>query len=413
MERKEINSKVSKKSIAVWGTGKRARKFICMYRSKFDIVCCYDNNENDENRFCEGVPVRKYDSNKTTSIVIASSFWNEIVPQLMEDGKIVGKDILIDVFIKNIVKYEDWVTLSRLIGNQKFDVKGLAMGRKASIVYGNCQTRAVENVLAYSDEFNKEYWILSIPRVCEWNKGYDLHYFLGDSKFWEMIELFIYQHVADTNSYSLELATIRIINRLHGSCRKISILNLYFTGYFIQYEPNNNNCLKDIEGKGLLHGGDKYVDELMKQGYPKEKILALINSDDFIEGSEIEKISQESLNELMTRERGVDVKIVEYIETNFRRTQLFHSENHPCKGLMIEYTNRILEYMGFDKVNISEEDVWVCSLKETDIPIYPAVIRYFNMEKRETKYYPNRWLEHDLMLSFDDYIEMYIASKTV
>lgn len=404
---------MSKKSIAVWGTGKRARKFICMYRSKFDIVCCYDNSANDGKRFCEGVPVRKYDSNETMSIMIASSFWNEIVSQLMEDGKIVGKDIFIDVFIKNIVKYEDWVMLSRLIGNQKFDAKGLAMGRKVSMVYGNCQTRVVENVLTYSDEFNQEYWIISIPRIYEWDKGYDLQCFLGDSKLWDMIELFVYQHVADTNTYSLELSTSRIMNRLSGSCRKVSILNLYFLGYFMQYEPNNNNYLKDIEGMGLLHWRDKYVDELIEQGYPKEKILSLINCDSFIEGSEIEKKSQESLNELMARERGVDVKIVEYIEANFRGKQLFHSVNHPCKSLMIEYANRILEYIGYDRVNISEEDVWIRSLKATDIPIYPAVIKYLNMEKWETKYYPNRWMANDLVLSFDDYIEMYIALNTM
>ena len=50
------------------------------------------------------------------------------------------------------------------------------------------------------------------------------------------------------------------------------------------------------------------------------------------------------------------------------------------------------------------------TLKGQDIPLYPAVIKKLGLKKYEKSYYPNRYLCSELLLDFEEFVEMYMEA---
>lgn len=224
------------------------------------------------------------------------------------------------------------------------------------------------------------------------------------------IYLFIYQTVSDSNKFSPLLSTDRILKKLKRDCRKVNILNLYYRGYFPQIDENKNLPLKGLITIGLFPFRDKYIDEFFKQGMNEDEIIKRIRKADFINSDEIDENAKASMKELENREKNVDVKIVDYIKEHIREEQLFYSCNHPNENLLTEYVNRIMEYLGYARIEINSQDVVlsVGSLKAWDVPIYPSVLNFFDLKKYENRYYVNKGLYEDMLLSFEEYMKVYI-----
>lgn len=282
--------------------------------------------------------------------------------------------------------------------------------KKLAIIYGNCQTSVIEKILNANKEFRKRYKIISIPRVCTWDDRFE--YLVTKDSIWQFIDLFIYQSVSKNNKFSCMLNTDDLLKKLNADCIKINIINLYFTGYFPQVIPNNKNKLMDIHQSGIFPYGDKYIDELIEKEKNYVDIIDIVGKDDFISDFEIENCCEKSFCELRLREKEVDVKIVDYIEAHYKEEQLFYSFNHPNEHLLIEYSNRILQYLGFQKNDIDIVDFLLQfgTLKGQDIPVYPTVVKKLGLKKYEKVYYPNRFLFSEMILDFQEYIKMYIET---
>lgn len=295
------------------------------------------------------------------------------------------------------------------------EYKNFLSSKKIAVVYGNCQTGKIEKLLSLSKEFNNDYYVVYIPKVCEYieKKDYITH-FINDNNFFNKINLFIYQKVGVDNRFSSELATDHILEKINREiCKTVCISNIYFDGYFPQYKRNTNSPLKTVHQSGLFPFADKFIDKMISDGMKTDDIVEVSNSKDMLSEDEINSYIFESFNELRKREKGVDIGISDYLECSYKDEQLFYSPNHPCKKVLEEYVNRILNYIGYDRIEISESDFDICcsTLKGQDIPIYPCVANKIKLKKYEKSFYPNRYLDSNLRLDFCDYIRLYIQTK--
>lgn len=135
--------------------------------------------------------------------------------------------------------------------------------------------------------------------------------------------------------------------------------------------------------------------------------------EDFLTEKEIEQKCEDSLQRLRVRENDVDIGICDYLERFYRDVQLFYSINHPICSVLYEYANRILEYLGYDRmIFMSEEDMILMfgSLKGIDMVVYPAVIKVLELKKYEKAYFPNKMLADDYLLDFRTYQKEYIEN---
>lgn len=96
---------------------------------------------------------------------------------------------------------------------------------------------------------------------------------------------------------------------------------------------------------------------------------------------------EELLNNLRSREIGLDVFISDYISSYFRCSKLFYSMNHPSNQLLVEMLRRLLARydlrIGFEERATS----YPYTLNQIDIP-YPDYVRKYyrlNCELSEIK----------------------------
>lgn len=194
--------------------------------------------------------------------------------------------------------------------------------------------------------------------------------------------------------------------KLNKKCKVIRIPNIYFDGYF----PQIINVEK-YNGK-LYPRRDKYIDLLFKKGITEEEIVKTIKDIKFLNKEFIEDCVKKSFEILKVREEQCDVKILDYIKSNYIKKQLFYSPNHPINIVIKELTIRILKKLNINDFKFEDEEILDdnknYSLIGQDCVIYPSVIYNLNLTIYNKKYYPNRYINKNLELYFDEYIISYI-----
>lgn len=256
--------------IAIWGTGSLARKIYALYCDKVDVVCFYDSDEAKTGQTIGNVKVEKWSGNCEYKIVIASTFWREIAVMLnyTEFVKNGGIYTLSSIYFKNTTRLT-YTDLRDFLEISKYDdYTEFIENEKIVVLYGNCQMNMIEGIMKLWDDFTRDYMIVNVPKVYGWI--YDkkmMTQFVNDNRFWKSVDLFIYQTVSEDNKFSPILATDNIIKKLKADCKRLSILNLYYKGYFPQIDVKNEKLLMTtVRHTGLFTFRDKYVDALLQNG---------------------------------------------------------------------------------------------------------------------------------------------------
>ena len=288
-------------------------------------------------------------------------------------------------------------------------------GKKCALIFGNCQTEQLNKIFWRHIQFNREYFLLQIPAVCDYKDWIVEFIFGGGGQFLQQVDLFISQHVKEANRFGTKIATKNIVTQLREDAKIIWIPNAYFDGYFPQYTHNARNIVINDEPTGLFPNGDRFIDEIMENSEMNpdiEKILDRICDPDFISPEIIQNQTEKSLDELKNREWICDVKISDYIEDNFRDEQIFWSINHPSSLVLFELAKRIWRLIGMRSENFLDREMLfnpedIYGLRIQDIPIYPSVQRFFGFKKCLDKYFANQ-LTWNLHADFRTFSREYI-----
>lgn len=404
--------------VYIWGTGKLAKKYFFCLEKHYKICGFYDNDVGRHNKLLLGLPILKREQKHKKKIILASTYWKEIAQQLDKEGLVLFDDYIpYSIFDKNgILNYDslyDVIKGAREIGIKQanpFD-NDFLNSKKLVVIYGNCQTRIMEKIFNLSIRFHNDYIVIGTPKMYEIDSKKEcILYFLNDDLLWQRIDLLIYQSVKEDNRFLAEFSTNRIIRKLGQQCNKINIVNLYFEGYFPQYKKQNRDALKDVQHSGLFPYGDKYLDGFLKENTDKREAYLQVLDENYIPEEDILSCIRNSFFSLEQREQLVDVKISDYIKEFFTEEQLFYSPNHPCNKILIEYVNRILEKLGYEREVFDDATVWCeCeTLKGQDLPIYPSVLYHLKLKHYEKLYYPNRYLTSSMLVDFEGYVKYYL-----
>ena len=220
----------------------------------------------------------------------------------------------------------------------------------------------------------------------------------------------------EDNRFGSLLSTKNISEKFNEDAKIVWIPNIYFKGYFPQFVRNSHNIDTDKHQSGRFPYGDKYVDEIMENSEMNpnvEKILDRICDENFLSPEEIQTAIDDSLNELKNREWNCDVKMSDYVENNYREQQIFFAKGHPMPQVTFELARRVLKFIGirsdnfYDWKNMLNEEHFYWSLIGQDIPIYPAVKKFFKFENCLNQYYANVYL-WKFRANFRDFMRQYI-----
>lgn len=404
--------------IVIWGTGLIGQKTFYQLKGRYKILYFVDNENHKSGEELLGIPVYSADDviKKKCKIIIASGAWREIAEQLMLAVKTPLTDFvpfwLID---SNAVSFYDLLDIDKSGKTLKTYIEYLhATGKRIMVIHGNCQTSIVEMYLNSIADFRQRFFILRIPKVCQYENSLLSAYTW--KVLWESCDILITQNINETNRFNKELSVSRIITLLRKGTEIVRIPNIYFNGYFPSCKRNVSNVMTNFHPGGLFPFRYSYIDELFYEGMETDKIISVIKSKDFIPDKIIRENIEISLNEYIEREKDTDIRISDAIIANYKRKQLFYSFNHPVNELLKLETFRILQYLGGggktqEEWYIEKEAVFDIdinhSLRGQDAIVYPSVIAYMDIKEYETVYYPNRCID-DRVYTLEEYVREYI-----
>lgn len=398
------------KDVAIWGAGKQGKKAFFKLRKYFNIICFFDNAIDKRGEVViENIRVESFNK-QNYYIIVATDFWQDISVQLQKEKLRLIDDFLPmdfwmckNVHLHNMLKVfeiEDIIRYLKLV--EKF--------KKIALVYGNCQAEIISNMLESNITFNNDFLLLRVPLVHLYKDKVQIKKIFYDRIIKE-VDLFIYQNVGYENGYFPELASEAICNQLKETCKKVRILNLYFDGYFVQYDQSLKGKFALNTEKFLFPYVDRYIDRFVREKYKVDNILARISDVNFISPEKIFEKCERSIKELKKREESADIKITKYIEENFRITQLFYTRNHPSMQLIDLYVNRILDFLGYKENLEMKESVMYMhygyAMKNCDWPLYPSVICVLGLKSYEKFLYIYTMIDNQLY-TFESFMREYL-----
>ena len=201
------------------------------------------------------------------------------------------------------------------------------------VVVGNCQARPLAKIL---ESLNPKINVTAMAIV----------HLLKDKQFEEYrpafdeADLIVSQLVFD--AYPCEFVRTNFLIKHYGS-KVISIVNLYFSGYTPDWF-----CPR-IPGVGVLKGpmGDYHNRTILEAWCSGEAAeIACSKLTDKKHNQKYVLQIERSFNELLDREKDVDVPITDAILSRYRKERLFFTFNHPSMVLIREYAERILGQAG-------------------------------------------------------------------
>lgn len=217
--------------------------------------------------------------------------------------------------------------------------------------------------------------------------------FMIESGIFALAKYFFTQEVSTENRFDYIFSTENMSFHMPDSCQIVTIANLYFRGYFPQFQFEEEgydwwNKSGDVQKFPNYSGKtDVEVLKLIAQGKSDEEIMEKISSVDYYLLEELDNNIQSELAEYSFGEKEIDIKMGDFLLDNYDKFLMFVTVNHPTRDVLIEFVRRILKYLGIQDMNL------LCDESEVQPPmpwglhyvVYPSVQKAYGFQ--EKRYY--------------------------
>lgn len=395
-------------TVVIWGTGNIGKKTYYKYRSKYKIAYFIDSFCNIKNLY--GVEVRKpwESQNVGYKIIIAISGWEEVAKEL-----IAGQyKFYFDFLPYFLLDYSEIPLLDILKWSerkyQNYVIDAFVSDKLPVFIYGNCQTGILRQYLLQCRDFRDKYIVVNIPLIYEFTKD-NLEQIINHEYIFAKCSICITQIISKGNKYDVRLSTDEIISKFSLKTRIIKIPNLYFDVYFPAGGGIKCNVLVNEIGFpdiGIFQHGDLILDELAEKQYTVEDIFQIISLQNLYNEKFLNDLLQYRLQELQLRETACDIKMVDYIEQNFRKQYLFYTRNHPSNIVIRELCIRILKLI--DCKEEFENETIISELNVWHEFIHPSVKKGLKLEF-DKKYYADGESNTKCLYTYEQIIRKYLS----
>lgn len=378
-----------KEKVIIFGAGSKAELFIYRNEASIEIMFFLDNNPGD-GRF-KNKDVKKPDSVdvdilKSYKIIVCSRAYWSISVQLTE----MGLQEFVDFLPQQLYQ------------------------KKMMFLIGNCHLEIIADMLQENTYFNQQFGIYTTALAD--SLGGDDPIEMQLDRWNNMIayaDVILHQDIREENPYGYYFSSNYIHKMCRADCLDITMINIYGLGkiyypWAVEYNPNNPR------NKGWAFGcfptADTILDKLIREGKNVGQIMEIVNDENLYSTEELENNVRTLFDKYKKREENCDIKIVEYIEKNYKDTLLFWDEKHPVNDVLYEKTKQILLLMGISHIEKYSQDNCRTS-KGYQLPIYPAIMKKLklkfpiSLEQIRTKKECNL---SDRDMNLEEYIRQYI-----
>jgi hypothetical protein len=184
-----------------------------------------------------------------------------------------------------------------------------------------------------------------------------------------------------SNSYHKEYLTSSFLSNTFGSKFKL-MTNFWFNGYDPSYFVLKNSSGMHVNGP-LGPGCFYHIIEGYLKNYSVDQIYKNWTDMKGIENKVI-STTNKSIYELIERDKDVDIKCAQWVESNFRSTYITHTVNHPNISFLIYQASCISEYFCSTNSKTFEASIFPddYQLNFYSIPINPFIYSHFNIKTK-------------------------------
>lgn len=153
--------------------------------------------------------------------------------------------------------------------------------------------------------------------------------------------------------------------------------------------------------------GDSFLIGLIKKGLGRDEIAEAYLNLDIEKELSLSALFRKEMEIAVNLERDCDIKIHDYVETNFIHIKLFDSLYHPSNNLLIALTNRILKALSMKALPKNLLESLDRLIPDGIAPVHPSVAAILNLAWYDPKArYP---MAGYLNLTFEEYIDFYVS----
>lgn len=275
-------------------------------------------------------------------------------------------------------------------------------GKKIAIIYGNCHTTAIRQVLEKSDDFNSEYAFFPIKAIQEVK---DPEYFKG--VVFSDCDLFIHQSIQKNNRYGEAFSSSRVMSGLKDKAEVLAIPNIYHLPmcYFPQYKEGKE--LKNKHGHTVFFRDD-IIDTGIAHNESVDEIVEAYLRKNFFTVQYLESLYETYITKVKKREDEWDVKISGFL-VDQRDKNLFYDPNHPREIVIEHICKGIMQKLGFRDCTLDMNQMK--PLDDHEMPLCEDVIDFFSIKINEKELRirksGNKVLRGEMYLK--EYVEQYVS----
>lgn len=376
---KVIAAEGIKYPIILYGGHVETEKFIYQNRHLIGSIsfCIFDDCEETE---CHGIPVCEYSSlsNMADAFILVTASGEGQYFSIKKSLESIGKK-----------EFENFIW-SR------------AYNKKIVVVNANCHGEAIINYLTLSKKFRDEYFVYPLPQIQE-NLNKSISRALLSNT-----DVYMHQDIRRCNSVSEDLSDEVIEQCLDKGTLNITIPNLVGMGNWMF--PSLRELDKIIETKdGVVYilYRDEILDDAIRNAGGTLSEFAKYWSSFRYDDAMLDKLWNMNKAKLKEREKNWDIKITDFIYSNYKYVPCFVDANHPSKYLMKEIGCQAAKILNLNDICDERYE----SKMGIPIPILPSVKEYFGLnfmvptEKKED--YFGRKVD-DSSREIEDYVRAYL-----
>lgn len=271
------------------------------------------------------------------------------------------------------------------------------VGRKVVLINANCHGAAIQKYLEQSARFCNEYMVYPIPEIQLNTEGEISDDLLKNT------DVYIHQDIRAENPMGYKLSDEYV--RAHLSQYVIDICIPNFVGMAKWMYPNLGNLdrtMPSMKGPINILFRDSVLDEAVLVCNSFHEIKNFWGNYKY-EASKMDNDFTTCMDKLKRREENWDIKIFDYIMSNYRRIPCFTDASHPSKYVMREVGRQVADLIGLDDVCDKQYESQLGLMA----PIMDCILKNFGLSfdvPREVRY---EYLGKRTVEEPDDYIKAY------
>lgn len=373
--------------VIFFGCGAIATELYIKYKEQLHILFCLSNNSAESTFKLEDgayVDVKRPEAkrDKKATIIICSQQHKQISEQLM----LLGYEPFAD--------FIDHETAEFLLNKKKI-----------VLLYGFCHLRGIKDCLNQTAEFREEYQAVYLAN------------YLPLDAYQQKQLLFLVKNCS-VYLYGVEMEPQHarkneaILANLNDGVLKIAVSAIFFGGYFPQTERiyNAANAYAVIaEGYPYMPFSypDSFLNECIRKNRKVEQAIEIIKERKVYQKDFLSEYLKKEWKMVRLQEKRGDLHILDYLKEHYKNRRLFRNETHMENEILYEYTNQILQRLGYRINSFSvKEPLLQCSQH----PIYPETadslgLEWDVMEEQLDLYTYGGWKKLNMLEYIQEYYE--------